>query len=297
MIPDLLQYEFMRNAFLAGLLVSVACGVVGTLVVVNRLSFLAGGVAHAAYGGLGLAAFARWSPESGIIPFALGSSLLMGFVSRKNKERSDTVIGVMWAVGMALGIILIDLTPGYYADLMSYLFGSIMAVSQQSLLLMVVLDFVILICIILLYKEILSVSYDEEFASISGVPARALYYVILMLIALTVIMLIQAVGLILVIALFTIPASIAELFTKDLKRMMIVSSLLGMLFTTAGLLVSYLCNITAGASIVLSACIGYGTALIIIKVKKSKFKAVIMKNRETICSTECSALQDSEHRK
>ena len=264
-MPDLFQYEFMRNAFITGVLVSIACGIVGTLVVVNKLSFLAGGVAHAAYGGLGLATFLGISPVNGIIPFALGSSLLMGVVSRRNKERSDTVIGVMWAAGMAIGIILIDLKPGYYVDLMSYLFGSIMAVSLQNIFLMLLLDAIIISCVLFLYKEILGISYDEEYASISGVPARILYYIILMLIALTVIMLIQAVGLIMVIALFTLPASIAELFTKDLKRMMLVSSVLGMFFTIIGLFISYCFNLTAGASIVLSACAGYGMAVLLKK--------------------------------
>ena len=148
---------------------------------------------------------------------------------------------------------------------MSYLFGSIMAVSLQNIFLMLLLDAIIISCVLFLYKEILGISYDEEYASISGVPARILYYIILMLIALTVIMLIQAVGLIMVIALFTLPASIAELFTKDLKRMMLVSSVLGMFFTIIGLFISYCFNLTAGASIVLSACAGYGLAVLLKK--------------------------------
>lgn len=248
-----LHYDFMRNALAAGILVSVACGVVGTLVVVNRLSFLAGGVAHAAYGGLGLAAFLGVSPMTGAIPFSVASSLLMGWVSRGHRERSDTVIGVMWAIGMAIGIILIDLKPGYYVDLMSYLFGSILAVPRESLALMAVLDAVILATALALFKEFLGMSYDEEFAMVSGVPVAALYYVMLLLIALTVIMLIRVVGLIMVIALFTIPASIAEMITKDLRRMMVIAALLGMAFTTTGLMLSYFCNLTSGATIVLVA--------------------------------------------
>lgn len=254
---DFLHYDFMRNAFAAGILVSIACGVVGTLVVVNRLSFLAGGVAHAAYGGLGLSAFLNWAPMAGTIPFSLAASLLMGYVSRRHKERSDTVIGVMWALGMAIGIILIDLKPGYYVDLMSYLFGSILAVPKESLLLMAVLDLVILAAVLLLFKEFLGMSYDEEFALVSGVPVAIIYYVMLLLIALTVIMLIRVVGLILVIALFTIPASIAEMFTKDLRRIMAMATLLGMAFTTIGLMLSYYWNLTSGATIVLVAGVFY----------------------------------------
>ena len=265
---DPFHYDFMRNALAAGLLVSLACGVVGTLVVVNRLSFLAGGVAHAAYGGLGLSAFLGWTPMAGTIPFALGASLLMGVVSRKKKERSDTVIGVMWALGMAIGIILIDLKPGYYVDLMSYLFGSILAVPTASLLFMALLDLVILLTVISLFKEFLGMSYDEEFALVSGVPVSALYYIMILLIALTVIMLIRVVGLILVIALFTIPASIAEMFTKDLRRIMVIAAILGMVFTTCGLMLSYYWNLTSGATIVLVAGVAYVCALALTSQKK-----------------------------
>ncbi len=266
---EFLHYDFMRNALAAGFLVSIACGVVGTLVVVNRLSFLAGGVAHAAYGGLGLSAFLGISPMTGTIPFSLASSLLMGFASRRQKERSDTIIGVMWALGMAIGIILIDLKPGYFVDLMSYLFGSILAVSHASLVLMAVLDCIILLIVIGLYKEFLSMSYDEEFALVSGIPVALLYYVMILLIALTVIMLIRVVGLILVIALCTIPASIAEMFTKDLRRMMAIAAALGMFFTTAGLFLSYYCNLTSGATIILVAGIFYIISLIMKSRRKN----------------------------
>jgi zinc transport system permease protein len=162
---------------------------------------------------------------------------------------------------MAFGILMIDLTKGYYVDLMSYLFGSILAVPGQSILFMAGLDVVILMSIVLLYKELVALSYDEEFALISGVPVRALYYLVLILIALCVVVLIRVVGLILVIALFTIPASIAELFTRKLSRIMIVSSFLGMVFTVSGLFLSYYFNLTSGATIILVAGVCYFAAL------------------------------------
>jgi zinc transport system permease protein len=267
---DLLHYEFMRNALAAGLLVSIACGVVGALVVVNRLSFLAGGIAHAAYGGLGVAAFFGLPPMAATIPFSLVASLLMGIVSRRRKERSDTVIGVMWAIGMAIGIILIDLKPGYYVDLMSYLFGSILAVPPSSILFMALLDIVILAVVGLLYKEILGMSYDEEFSVISGVPVTLLYYVMILLVALTVIMLIKVVGLILVIALFTIPASIAEMFTKRLRRIMVIATILGMCFTVSGLLLSYYWNLTSGATIIMVAGAAYVACYSIVYFQKRR---------------------------
>jgi len=272
LMPDIFNYEFMRNALIASILVSVAAGIVGTFVVVNRLSFLAGGVAHAAYGGLGMSVFFGWPAMAGTIPFSICSSLLMGYIAKGNKIRSDTIIGVMWAVGMSIGIVLIDLKPGYFADLMSYLFGSIMAVSYSNLLWMAVLDIIIIVLTVIFYKEILGMSYDEEFAAINGIPVTALYYLILCMIALSVVMLIKAVGLILVIALFTIPASIAEMLTNNLKRMILVSIVLGCIFTTCGLIIAYYLDLTSGATITLFACTGYASAFIIKKVKRLIFK-------------------------
>jgi len=265
---DILHYEFMRNALLAGVLVSVACGVVGSLVVVNRLSSLSGGIAHAAYGGLGLAVFFRWPLLAGAMLFSLAASWIMGYVTAEKKERADTTIGVVWALGMAFGILMIDLTKGYFVDLMSYLFGSILAVPGQSIFFMAGLDVVILIATLLLYKELVALSYDEEFALISGVPVRVLYYLVLILIALCVVVLIRVVGLILVIALFTIPASIAELFTRKLSRIMIVSSLLGMVFTISGLFLSYYFNLTSGATIILVAGVCYFAAVLVKRLGK-----------------------------
>jgi zinc transport system permease protein len=258
----------MRNALLAGVLVSVACGVVGSLVVVNRLSSLSGGIAHAAYGGLGLAVFFRWPLLAGAMLFSLAASWIMGYVTAEKKERADTTIGVVWALGMAFGILMIDLTKGYFVDLMSYLFGSILAVPGQSIFFMAGLDVVILIATLLLYKELVALSYDEEFALISGVPVRVLYYLVLILIALCVVVLIRVVGLILVIALFTIPASIAELFTRKLSRIMIVSSLLGMVFTISGLFLSYYFNLTSGATIILVAGVCYFAAVLVKRLGK-----------------------------
>ncbi len=258
---DFFHYDFMRTALLSGVLVSIACGIVGSLVVVNRLSALSGGIAHAAYGGLGLAVLFRWPPLFGAVLFSLAASAVMGYVNQRNKERSDTVIGVVWAAGMALGILMIDLSKGYYVDMMSFLFGSILAVPWESVVFMAALDIIIIGGVALLFKEFVGISYDEEFSLISGVPVKALYYILLALIALSVVLLIRVVGLILVIALFTIPASIAEMYTKNLKRIMVIASGLGIVFTISGLLLSYFLNITSGATIILVAVATYTIAL------------------------------------
>jgi len=248
---EALQLEFMRNALLAGFLVSIMCGVIGTFVVVNRIVFISGGIAHAAYGGVGLAFFLGISPMLGIVGFSLLVSMVMAAVSWKARHRADTIIGVLWALGMALGVILIDLTPGYNVDLMSYLFGSILTVPASDLWLMVGINGLVLITVGYFYHDFVALSYDEAFARVRGIPVKKLYFLLMALIALTVVMIIQIVGLILVIALLTIPPYIAEKFSGSLLRMMFFSILLNLFFASIGLWLSYSFNLTSGASIIL----------------------------------------------
>lgn len=255
------QLEFMQNALAAGVLVSIACGIVGTLVTVNRIVFISGGIVHAAYGGIGLGYFFRFDPVWGAIGFSLVAGLVMGAVQRKTRQRADTIIGVIWAIGMAVGIILIDLSEGYKGDLMSYLFGSILTVPRRELVLLVVLDACTLLIVTLLYKELLAISFDETFATVRNVPVDAIYMLLMCAIAVTVVMLMQVVGLIMVVALLTIPAAIAELFVKDIKWMMLLASLFGIVFNTAGLWLSYSFNLTSGATIILVAGAAYLAAL------------------------------------
>ena len=258
---EALQFDFMKNALAAGFLTSVICGVVGTLVVVNRIVFISGGIAHAAYGGIGLAFYIGVPPTLGATFFSLAISMLMGVASLKNKERADTIIGVMWAVGMALGIILIELTPGYGVDLMSYLFGSILSVPRLDIWCMCGLALFVIAMVAFFYREFIAMSYDEEFASVTGVPVRLLYFALLGLISLSVVMIIRVVGLILVIALLTIPPYIAEKYTNSLGKMMIVASCLGVLFTLTGLWLSYRYNLTSGATIIMVGGVGFFLSL------------------------------------
>ncbi|MEA3309390.1 MAG: metal ABC transporter permease [Chloroflexota bacterium] len=260
---EALQFAFMRHALLAGLLVSVACGIIGAYVVINRIVFISGGIAHAAYGGIGLGYLLGFNPVLGAMAFSLVAALGMGMVQRQTRERSDTLIGVLWAIGMALGIIFIDLSEGYKADLMSYLFGSILTVPTSDLWLMLGLDVVILLLVILFYHELLAVSFDETFATVTNVPVNAIYLLLVTLIAFTVVMLMQVVGLIMVIAMLTIPAAISGQFVRNLKQMMIWSVFLGMLFTTTGLWLSYIWNLTSGATIILVAGAAYLLSLLV----------------------------------
>jgi zinc transport system permease protein len=274
---EALQFEFMQNALAAGILTSIACGIIGTLIVVNRLVFLSGGIAHSAYGGIGLAFYFGWPYMVGAIGFALFSAMVMAAVSLKSKHRADTIIGVMWAMGMACGILLLDITPGYNVDLMSYLFGSILSVPRSDLITMVVIGVFILGLIVFFYQDILTMSYDEEFAQIRGVPVKRLYFMLIGIVAVTVVMVVQVVGLILVIALLTIPPFIAEKYTKSLINMMIVSCFLGMFFTTGGLWLSYTFDMTSGAAIIFLAGIVFFISLgfdqLLLTGKKRSVKA------------------------
>jgi zinc transport system permease protein len=254
---ELLQYEFMRNALAAGLLASVICGIMGTLVVVNRIVFLSGGIAHAAFGGIGLSFFLGWNYLVGTLGFSIAAAMIMAAVSLKAKHRADTIIGVIWAVGMAFGVILLDLTPGYNVDLMSYLFGSILTVPGSDLWVMLMVGALIGGFVIYFYKDLLAISYDEEFARIRGVPIHALYFALIGMLAVSIVLIIRIVGLILVIALLTIPPFMVEKYAKSLFQMMMGSSLLGAVFTICGLWLSYAFDLTSGASIILVAGIAF----------------------------------------
>ena len=252
-ISTMLGYGFMRNAFLAGIMVSIVCGVIGTLVVLNKIVFLSGGIAHAAYGGVGLAFYLGIDPVIGAVSFSLISSLIMGLVQRKTRQRADTLIGVLWAVGMALGVIFINLSPGYKPDLMSYLFGSILAVSKLDIWLMFGVAVLVLILVSLFYKWFLAISFDETFARIRNLPVDLIYMLMITLIGLTVVVAMRVVGLIMIIALLTIPPAIANLFSKSMWKIMLIAAFLSILFTTTGLILSYTLNLTSGATIILLA--------------------------------------------
>ncbi len=276
MMLSAFETGFMRNALAAGILVSIACGIIGSFVVVRRIVFISGGIAHAAYGGVGLgywlqyavlsgagAAAARpgmW-PLAGALLFSLTAAVVMGFVTRRGRQRADTVIGVLWAIGMALGVVFIDLTPGYKANLMSYLFGSILAVSSWEITAMAVLDIIVLLVVALLYRPLRAVSFDEVFSEVRGLPVGALHITLLCLVAVSVVMMMRVVGLIMVIALLTIPAAISGMFNRRLSLMMVWAVVLGIVFTTAGLMAAWQWNLTSGAAVILSAGVCYFLAL------------------------------------
>jgi zinc transport system permease protein len=222
----------------------------GTYIVVKRIVSISGGIAHTSFGGIGLGYYLGISPVLGAVFFTVGAALSMGLITRRTKIPEDTVIGVLWALGMALGIIFIALAPGYAPDLFSYLFGNILTVPFSDLVLMLALDGVILLLVVALFREFLYMSFDEESSVVVGVPTEVLYLLQLCLIALTVVVLIRVVGVILVIALLTIPATTARQFTHSLRNMMALAVLVGAVCTVLGLWLSYLWDLPSGATIV-----------------------------------------------
>ncbi|BAW80910.1 ABC Mn2+/Zn2+ transporter inner membrane subunit [Candidatus Nitrosoglobus terrae] len=249
----LVTATFLHHALAAGILASLGCGVMGSFVVVKRIGFLAGGIAHAVLGGMGAAYYLGKNPLAGALIAALLAALLIGWVNQRWQEREDTLISALWSMGMAVGIIFISQTPGYNIDLMSYLFGNILMVSQEQLYLMIAVDAVIIFTVTLFYKQFLAISFDEEFARLRGVPVTFFYLLLLCMVALTVVLLIQIVGLILVIALLMLPAAIAGQYMRSLARMMLLAAILGTLFTSAGIVISYEPDFPVGPTIVLVA--------------------------------------------
>lgn len=261
---DLVTYDFLQRALLAGLLAGIATGVVGTYVVVRRITYIAGSIAHCVLGGMGAAQFLHvnhgWTwltPTHGALAAALLAAMIIGWVSLRVKEREDTVIGALWAIGMALGVIFIHMTQGYGQDLMSLLFGDILLVTSADIQTILVLDALVLGVCILFYNQFLAVCFDEQFARLRAVPVEFYYLLLLCLTALTVVVLVKVVGIIMVIALLTMPAAIAGTLSRSIGTMIILAAVLSAAFTATGLALSYGPDLPAGATIILVAGAAY----------------------------------------
>lgn len=257
MIDALFKYQFLQNALFSGILASIVCGIIGVVIVEKKLVMMSGGIAHTAYGGVGLGYLMGFEPIIGAFLFSICAALGIGYIKRKGGARSDVVIGLFWSLGMALGILFIALMPGYPPDLSSYLFGSILSVTKADLYLMIILTIIVTLVIITLYHDWKAYLFDEEFASIIGIKTVFLEYLLLVLVAMTVVVLIRVVGIILVLALLTAPAATAGMLTSSLKNRMIYSILIGNVFCVAGLWISYELNIASGAAIVILSVLCY----------------------------------------
>ncbi|SHK09038.1 metal ABC transporter permease [Paramaledivibacter caminithermalis] len=273
MIKTLFGYTFMQNAFMAAILASIVCGVIGTIITQKRLVSMSGGIAHASFGGIGLGYLLDIEPIIGGLIFSVLASLGISIIKRKTNTYSDTLIGMFWSFGMALGILFISLTPGYPPDMTSYLFGDILTVSSLYIKMMAILSFIIIFFIACIFNYWRAYLFDEEFTKTLGVNTLALEYTLFILISLSIVILTKVVGIILVIALLTIPTAIAKLFTYNLKNMMTLSSIIGAIFSISGLLISYQYNIPSGATIILLSVIGFFLiSLIYKKISRNQFK-------------------------
>ncbi len=236
---EALSFPFFQRALATALLASVACGVIGTYVVVKRISSISGGLSHAAFGGVGLGYWLGFSPILGATGFTLAAGAGLGWAYRRLPSGFDTLISMVWAVGMALGILFVALTPGYAPDLMSYLFGSILFVPASDVWGVAALDGVVLLGVFFLFDEFQAISFDEEFAEVAGLPVGLLFQILLALTSLAIVTLIRVAGVILVIALLTIPAATARQWTTRLRPMMCLATLLSAACSVAGLFLAY----------------------------------------------------------
>jgi zinc transport system permease protein len=273
-IADLLAYEFLRNAVWASLLASLLCGVIGTLVVVKRLVFVSGGISHAAFGGLGACLYLGLDPRLGAAAVAVGSAVVLAGFRQAREGARDATIGILWAVGMALGIVFVAQTPGYAPNVMSYLFGNILMVRDSDVLLTLALVLVVLVLTALFFEELVAVAFDEDFARLQGVTVRGFLMLLLVLVALSVVFLIQLVGIILVIALLTIPPLVGLRVARSVRGVMAAATLVGTAMTLGGLALSYLFDLPSGPTMVL-----LGAALLMTLVAASAGRRRLLHGR------------------
>lgn len=258
MLEALARYAFLQNAVMAVLLGSVACGIIGSLLFVNRMSGLSGGISHAVFGGLGFALFAGIDPLAGAVAASILASLLLGFLSAGSRSRSEAAIAAVWSIGMSMGLVFAALAPGYRGDLMGYLFGSVLAVPAADLVLTGIVDAASLLFVTVFYRRILAISFDPEYAAARGISANALYTAFLLLTGLSVVVLMRSVGLVMVIALLTIPPATARLLTHRLPVMIPTACGISAVSGLGGLAASWSLDLPAGACIVLSSAVCFG---------------------------------------
>jgi len=269
-MTDLFHYPFFVNAFIAALLSSISCGILGSYIVSRRLVFISGGISHASFGGVGIAYFLGLPPILGATAFSVITSVGIHHFSRKHRLREDSLIGIFWSLGMAVGIIFIFLTPGYAVNLNAYLFGDILTVSTTELWLLGALAITVLIFFILLFKEIQLIAFDEVYARSRGLAVDLFSITLLVLISLTIVFNIRTVGIILVMSLLTLPQVTANLFCKRFSAMTFWAVVIAIVDTLLGLFISFQLSIPSGASIIFCAASIYVLCASIIWIKKKR---------------------------
>ncbi len=275
MIDLILNYEFIRNALIVAVLASIVGGVIGTIVVEKRLVSMAGGLAHGAFGGIGLGFLIGVEPILIGLLFTIFASLFVGKINRMKSEISDTVISIIWSLGMALGVLFIFLAPGYPPDMSSYLFGDILTVSRQYVYMILILAIIISVLVYLLFNYFKLYLFDEQYASIIGINTHLIENILYIMIGVTVVIMIKSVGIILCIALLTLPAITAKHFSSTLSTIMFLAIAFSIVYSFTGIYFSYKLNIPSGTTIILTSAIFYAIITFFIRFLVKKPKNII----------------------
>lgn len=260
-MTEFLSFQFMRYALVAGLIVSIMCGAISNLVILKRLSFLGAGISHAAFGGVALGVLLGIDPLYTGLAFTWLLTMLIGYVSREGHLSEDTAIGIAYVAAMALGTIFLGFAHSYNFDVFGYLFGNILAVTESDLVMATVLGGLVLLILGVFHKELIFLAFDEEMAQVVGLPVRFLYYLLLSVMALTVVIAIKVVGIVLVSALLVLPGATSFQLTKNIVPMVALSLVCGLLSTLSGLYLSYTLDLASGATIVLTGTLLFGLAM------------------------------------
>lgn len=257
-ILDLLDYAFFRNALLGSLFASIACGIIGTYIVIRRLVFISGGITHASLGGLGIGLFCGINPILSAMLFSIASAFGIEWLSSRQGIREDSAIASFWSLGMAIGIIFIFLTPGYVTGISDYLFGNILTIANSDILYFGILSILVVVFFSLFHRQILYIAFDADFARTRGIPVRIFEYVMMFFIAVSIILSIRLVGVVLLMSLLTIPQMTANLFTSNFRKMIFLSIGISFLCCVCGLFLSYFLNVPSGAFIILVMIVLFG---------------------------------------
>lgn len=249
-IENIFAYDFLVNAFVACILSGITCGIVGSYIVARRMVFLASGITHASFGGLGIALYAGLNPLLGAVAFASVSSLGIEYASRKGRMREDSAIGIIWSVGMAIGALFMSLRPGYATDLTSYLFGNILLVDRGDVAWLALLTVVIIIGAVIWLRRLMYITFDEEYARSQGLPVTVVAYVMAVVIAITIVLSIKVMGIILLLSLVTLPVVIANTLTKDYRRITLFASIIAVVANVIGFIFSYEYDLPTGSCII-----------------------------------------------
>lgn len=267
---DIVQYSFFINAFVAILLIAVVSGIVGTYIVSRRMLFITGGITHSSFGGLGLGMFLGVSPMITALLFALASAFGVELISRGGKVREDSAIAVFWALGMALGIIFVFITPSYNAGLTSFLFGNILTVTRGELIIYSIFAISVITLFYIYNKKIVYTAFDRDFAYTKGVNVRCVEYLAIIIISLSIILSIRLVGIMLLLSFLSLPQMSVEIYTHSYNKISVYSSLLAVLGGVVGLVLSTFINIPTGATIVFVFASIYMIARIVYQILKKR---------------------------